>query len=50
MTEKEQKELELFKEWFKTVDKYNQQYLFQYEEAWFARANLDKEKNEKQDM
>jgi len=42
MTEQEVKELELFKEWFKTVDKHHYQYKLQYEEAWFARAKLDK--------
>ena len=42
MTEQEQKELELFKEWFKTIDKYHYQFKLQYEEAWFARAKLDR--------
>lgn len=41
MTEFETKELELFNTWYSTVDKFHKQYKLQYEEAWFARAQLN---------
>jgi len=52
MTEQEQKEVELFKEWWNI---FRDICLYEYhrdtaEEAWLARAKLDKDKDETKDM
>ena len=46
MTENEKKELELFNKWW-TDSKYEGQWeaVDYAEQAWFARANLDKDKD-----
>ena len=51
MTEQEQKELALFKEWwvpFNIIPNNSSEYALRSvaEAAWFARAKLDKERNE----
>ena len=55
MAEQEAKELELFIEWFNKVYDienpnidFNEYY--SAEQAWFARAELDKERNEKENL
>lgn len=46
MTEQEQKELELFKEWFSTACLMDMEVYLAAETAWLARSKLDKERNE----
>lgn len=47
MTEQEQKELELFKEWWNKEGRFGFNSEEQAaEEAWIARSKLDKERNE----
>lgn len=44
MTEQEQKELELFKKWWKSYHEFPTEHGFAIaEEAWFARAKLDRQ-------
>jgi len=48
MTEQEQKELELFKKWWKSYHEFPTEHGFAIaKEAWFTRAKLDKDKDEK---
>lgn len=50
MTQDEEKELALFKEWFYSSECWRNLDKDSAEQAWFARAKLDKERNEKENL
>lgn len=49
MTEQEEKELELFNTWWYSIEYYMDE-KEAAEQAWFERAKLDKERNEKENL
>ena len=51
MTQDEEKELKLFKEWWNSYHEFPTEHGFAVaESAWIARAKLDKERNEKENL